>query len=88
MGDVIWDIVGVDINAGEFYTAAPVIWEDPSIWGNAGNDYGGMGPYPGVRREDRQALVDVRHRSSTGDAANTWPDDPKRVKAGGGHYSS
>jgi outer membrane protein assembly factor BamB len=33
MGDVIWDIVGVDINAGEFYTAAPVIWEDPSIWG-------------------------------------------------------
>ena len=42
-GDVIWDLVGADPKAGEFYTAAPVVWEGRVYLGNAGSDYGGIG---------------------------------------------
>jgi alcohol dehydrogenase (cytochrome c) len=42
-GAVIWDVVGADINAGEFYTAAPKVWNGRVYLGNAGSDYGGIG---------------------------------------------
>jgi len=42
-GDVVWDVIGADIDDGEFYTAVPVIWEGRVIIGNAGSDYGGIG---------------------------------------------
>jgi len=36
-GDVIWDVVGADTNAGEFYTAAPVVWDGRVYLGKAGS---------------------------------------------------
>ena len=42
-GEVIWDVVGADSRAGEFYTAAPKVWEGRLFIGNAGSDYGGIG---------------------------------------------
>jgi PQQ-dependent dehydrogenase (methanol/ethanol family) len=87
-GDVIWDVVGADSKAGEFYTAAPVVWEGRVIIGNAGSDYGAIGHIRAFDANDGRRLWSFDTVASTGDAARTWPDDPGKVKAGGGTYSS
>jgi alcohol dehydrogenase (cytochrome c) len=87
-GDLIWDVVGADTNAGEFYTAAPVVWDGRVYLGNAGSDYGGIGHIRAFDAKTGNRLWNFDTVPSTGDAAKTWPDDPKRVKAGGGTYSS
>jgi hypothetical protein len=87
-GDVIWDVVGADTDAGEFYTAAPVVWDGRVYLGNAGSDYGGIGHIRAFDAKTGNRLWNFDTVPSTGDAAKTWPDDPKRVKAGGGTYSS
>jgi alcohol dehydrogenase (cytochrome c) len=87
-GNVIWDVIGVDSKAGEFYTAAPVVWEGRVYLGNAGSDYGGIGHIRAFDAKTGKRLWNFDTVPSTGDAAKTWPDDPKRVKAGGGTYSS
>ena len=87
-GDLIWDVVGADIKAGEFYTAAPVVWDGRVYLGNAGSDYGGIGHIRAFDAKTGKRLWSFDTVPPTGDAAKTWPDDPKRVKAGGGTYSS
>jgi alcohol dehydrogenase (cytochrome c) len=87
-GDVIWDVIGADSKAGEFYTAAPVVWEGRVIIGNAGSDYGAIGHIRAFDANDGRRLWSFDTVASTGDAARTWPDDPAKVKAGGGTYSS
>src|SRR5438067_5768512 len=87
-GDLIWDVVGADTNAGEFYTAAPVVWDGRVYLGNAGSDYGGIGHIRAFDAKTGNRLWNFDTVPSNGDAAKTWPDDPKRVKAGGGTYSS
>ena len=87
-GDVSWDVVGADTNAGEFYTAAPVVWDGRVYLGNAGSDYGGIGHIRAFDAKTGKRLWSFDTVPSTGDAAKTWPDDPNRVKAGGGTYSS
>jgi alcohol dehydrogenase (cytochrome c) len=73
---------------GEFYTAAPVAWDGRVYLGNAGSDYGGIGHIRAFDAKTGKRLWSFDTVPSTGDAAKTWPDDPKRVKAGGGTYSS
>jgi alcohol dehydrogenase (cytochrome c) len=87
-GEVIWDVVGADIKAGEFYTAAPVVWDGRVFLGNAGSDYGGIGHVRAFDARTGNRLWSFDTVPSTGAAAKTWPDDPNRVKAGGGTYSS
>ncbi len=87
-GDVIWDVVGADLKAGEFYTAAPVVWDGRVYLGNAGSDYGGIGHIRAFDASTGKRVWSFDTVPSTGDAAKTWPDDPQRIKAGGGTYSS
>jgi alcohol dehydrogenase (cytochrome c) len=87
-GDVVWDVMGADIDAGEFYTAVPVIWEGRVIIGNAGSDYGGIGHIRAFDAATGQRLWNFDTVPSSGDAAKTWPNDAGKFKAGGGTYSS
>lgn len=87
-GDVIWDVIGADSKAGEFYTAAPIVWEGRLYLGNAGSDYGGIGHVRAFDTNSGRRLWSFDTVPSTGEAAKTWPDDPSRAKAGGGTYSS
>ncbi|WP_237684412.1 PQQ-binding-like beta-propeller repeat protein [Pseudaminobacter soli (ex Zhang et al. 2022)] len=79
-GDVIWDVVGADIKAGEFYTAAPVVWDGRVYLGNAGSDYGGIGHVRAFDAKTGQLLWNFDTVPSTGDAAKTWPEDPSRSR--------
>jgi len=87
-GNVLWDVVGADIKAGEFYTAAPIVWDGRVYLGNAGSDYGGIGHVRAFDEKTGNRLWNFDTIPSTGEAAKTWPEDPNRVKAGGGTYSS
>jgi alcohol dehydrogenase (cytochrome c) len=87
-GDVIWDVVGAYSKAGEFYTSVPVVWEGRLFIGNAGSDYGAIGHIRGFDANTGKRLWNFDTIPSSGDAAKTWPNDPNRVKAGGGTYSS
>jgi alcohol dehydrogenase (cytochrome c) len=87
-GDTVWDVRGADVSAGEFYTAAPVTWRGRVYLGNAGSDYGGIGHIRAFDAQTGKPLWTFDTIPATGDAAKTWPNDPKRVKAGGGTYSS
>jgi alcohol dehydrogenase (cytochrome c) len=87
-GDVIWDVIGADSKAGEFYTAASIVWEGRVFIGNAGSDYGAIGHIRAFDADTGTRLWNFDTVASTGEAAKTWPDDPHKVKAGGGMYSS
>jgi alcohol dehydrogenase (cytochrome c) len=87
-GDVIWDVVGADPKAGEFYTAAPVVWEGRVYLGNAGSDYGGIGHIKAFDAETGKQLWSFDTVPSAGEAAKTWPSEPNKFKAGGGTYTS
>jgi alcohol dehydrogenase (cytochrome c) len=81
-------VLALDAKTGEFYTAAPLVWDGGVYFGNAGSDYSGIGHIRAFDAKTGSRLWSFGTVSSTGDAAKTWPDDPKRVKAGGGTYSS
>jgi alcohol dehydrogenase (cytochrome c) len=87
-GAVVWDVVGADSKAGEFYTAAPVVWDGRVYIGNAGSDYGAIGHVRAFDANTGARLWNFDTVASTGEAAKTWPDEPGKVKAGGGTYSS
>ena len=87
-GGVIWDVIGADSKAGEFYTAVPVVWEDRVYLGSAGSDYGAIGHIRAFDAATGKRLWSFDTIPSTGEAASTWPNEPGKVKAGGGTYSS
>lgn len=87
-GDVIWDVASVDTNAGEYYSAVPVVWNGLVIIGNSGSDMGGTGHIRAFDAKTGKQLWNFDNVASTGEAAKTWPDDPNKIKAGGGIYSS
>jgi len=87
-GDVVWDVVGVDHNAGEYYTAVPVVWDGRVILCNSGSDMGGIGHVRAFDAGSGKLLWNFDNVPSTGEAAKTWPEDPGKIRAGGGVYSS
>ena len=87
-GNVIWDVQGTDPNAGEYYTAVPVLWQGLVFVGNSGSDTGAIGHVRAFDAKTGKRLWSFDNVPSTGDAAKTWPDDPNKVRAGGGMYSS
>ena len=87
-GAVVWDVVAADSKAGEFYTAAPVVWNGRLFIGNAGSDYGGIGHVRAFDIRDGRRLWSFDTVASTPEAARTWPTEPGKFKAGGGMYSS
>jgi alcohol dehydrogenase (cytochrome c) len=84
----VWDVTGVDYNAGEYYTAVPVVWNGLVIIGNSGSDMGGIGHVRAFDVNSGKTIWSFDNVPSDGDAAKTWPNDPNKIKAGGGMYSS
>lgn len=87
-GEVVWDVVGTDAQAGEYYTAVPVVWQGLIFMGNSGSDVGAIGHVRAFSVKDGSRVWNFDTVPSTGEAAKTWPDDPNKVRAGGGMYSS
>jgi hypothetical protein len=84
-GDVIWDVIGADSKAGEFYTAAPAVWEGRLYLGNAGSDYGGIGHIKAFDANTVRQLWSFDTVPSAGEAAKTWPSEPNNSKLEVGH---
>ena len=87
-GDVVWDVEGVDYKAGEYYTAVPMVWNGLVFIGNSGSDMGGIGHVRALDASTGKRVWNFDNVPSTGEAAKTWPNDPGKIKAGGGMYSS
>jgi alcohol dehydrogenase (cytochrome c) len=87
-GKIIWDVEGGDLSKGEYYTAAPIEWKGLVYLGTSGSDIGTVGHMTAFRAKDGKKVWDFDIVPSTGPAAATWPSDPKKIKAGGGTYSS
>lgn len=87
-GEVIWDVASVDPDAGEYYTAVPVIWNGLVLIGNSGSDMGGIGHIRALNASTGERVWNFDNVASTGDAAKSWPDEAGKIKAGGGMYSS
>ena len=54
-GKVIWDVVGANATVGEYYTAAPVVWDGRVYMANSGSDVGAIGHIRAFERTGRQA---------------------------------
>jgi alcohol dehydrogenase (cytochrome c) len=87
-GEVVWDVEGVNYKDGEYYTAVPVVWDGMVFIGNSGSDMGGIGHIRALDAKTGTRIWNFDNVPSTGEAAKTWPDDPGKIRAGGGIYSS
>jgi PQQ-dependent dehydrogenase (methanol/ethanol family) len=85
-GKVIWDVVGADAAKGEYYTVAPVVWEDRVYIANSGSDVGAIGHIRAFDAQSGKQLWNFDIVPSTGPGSETWPKDKPR--ADGGVYSS
>lgn len=87
-GKVIWDVQAFDAKAGEYLTAAPIVWEDRLYIGNSGSDVGATGHVRAFSLKDGRRLWNFDVIPPAGSASKTWPADSTKVRAGGGMYSS
>jgi alcohol dehydrogenase (cytochrome c) len=85
-GKVTWDVVGADATIGEYYTAAPIVWERRVYMANSGSDVGAIGHIRAFDAETGKQLWNFDNVPSTGPGSETWPKD--KPKVGGGVYSS
>ena len=85
-GKMIWDVVGADATIGEYYTAAPIVWDGRVYMANSGSDVGAVGHIRAFDTQSGKQLWNFDIVPSTGPGSETWPKDKPRV--GGGVYSS
>ena len=87
-GKTIWDVVAGDAAKGDYFTAVPVVWRNRLYIGNSGSDVGVIGRVMAFDIKDGRKLWSFDVVPSSGPGSETWPSDPKKIKAGGGMYSS
>jgi PQQ-dependent dehydrogenase (methanol/ethanol family) len=87
-GRTIWDVEAFDTSKGEYIAAAPVVWEGRVCIANAGSDVGGIGHIRAFDAKDGHRLWNFDIVPSSGPGSETWPSDTKKVRAGGGIYTS
>jgi len=85
-GAVTWDVVGADTTKGEYYTAAPVVWDGRVYMANSGSDVGAIGHIRAFDAHGGKQLWNFDVVPSEGPGAESWPKDRPRV--GGGVYAS
>jgi len=85
-GAVTWDVVGADTTKGEYYTAAPVVWDGRVYMANSGSDVGAVGHIRAFDAQGGKPLWNFDVVPSAGAGAESWPKDRPRV--GGGVYAS
>lgn len=87
-GKVIWDVAAGDAAKGEYFTAAPIVWEGRIYLGTSGSDVGVPARMMALDSKNGERLWSFDIIPTSGKEAQTWPSDPNKVKAGGGMYSS
>ena len=85
-GKVIWDVVGANAAVGEYYTAAPVVWDGRVYMANSGSDVGAIGHIRAFSAQDGKQMWNFDVVPLSGPGSETWPAD--KPKVGGGVYSS
>lgn len=87
-GAIVWDVVAADAAKGEYFGAAPIVWQGLIYLGSAGSDVGAVGHMMAfdVKNGDKIWSFDVVPQTGLG--ADSWPADPAKTRAGGGMYSS
>jgi len=85
-GTVVWDVIGANATIGEYYTAAPVVWEGRVFMANSGSDVGAIGHIRAFDAQTGNQLWNFDTVPLTGPGSETWPKD--KPKVGGGVYSS
>ena len=83
---MIWDVIGADATIGEYYTAAPIVWEGRVYMANSGSDVGAVGHIRAFDTQSGKQLWNFDIVPSAGPGSETWPKD--KPKVGGGVYSS
>jgi alcohol dehydrogenase (cytochrome c) len=87
-GKTLWVVDGASLAKGEYFTAAPIVWKGLIFLGTSGSDIGTIGHMMAFSTKDGNRVWNFDIVPSTGPAAETWPSDPDKLKAGGGMYSS
>ncbi|HWR51361.1 MAG TPA: PQQ-binding-like beta-propeller repeat protein [Bryobacteraceae bacterium] len=87
-GKLIWDVAAGDPAKGDYFTAAPVVWDGRLYVGNSGSDVGTIGRVMAVALKDGHKIWSFDAVPSSGPGSETWPADPNKKRAGGGMYSS
>lgn len=85
-GKVIWDVIGSDATIGEYYTAAPIVWEGRVYMANSGSDVGAIGHIRAFDTQSGRQVWNFDAVPSSGPGSDTWPKG--KPKVGGGVYSS
>jgi alcohol dehydrogenase (cytochrome c) len=87
-GDVIYDVQAFDAAKGEYITAVPIIWEGRLYLGNSGSDVGAIGHVRAFELKTGRLMWNFDVVPASGPGSESWPADPKKVRAGGGMYST
>ena len=88
-GALLWDRVIMDSTAGEFATAAPVVWKGMIFLGKAGGDMGIRGEMMAFRTSDGEKIWGfntIPGRGETG--SDTWENASSIAHGGGGTWTS
>ena len=87
-GKLIYDVEAFDAAKGEYITAVPLIWEGRLYLGNSGSDVGAIGHVRAFELKNGRRLWNFDVVPASGPASESWPSDSKKVRAGGGMYST
>jgi alcohol dehydrogenase (cytochrome c) len=88
-GALLWDRVIVDATAGEFLTAAPLIWKGMIFLGKAGGDMGIRGEMMAFRATDGEKIWGFNTIPGPGETgSDTWQNPASIAHGGGGTWTS
>jgi alcohol dehydrogenase (cytochrome c) len=88
-GALLWDRVIMDSTAGEFATAAPLIWKGMIFLGKAGGDMGIRGEMMAFRATDGEKIWGFNTVPGPGEiGSDTWENPESIAHGGGGTWTS
>jgi alcohol dehydrogenase (cytochrome c) len=88
-GALLWDRVIMDSSAGEFATAAPLVWKDAIFLGKAGGDMGIRGEMMAFRASDGAKIWGFHTIPGPGETgSDTWKNPASIAHGGGGTWTS
>jgi glucose dehydrogenase len=88
-GALLWDRVIMDSTAGEFATAAPLVWKGMIFIGKAGGDLGIRGEMMAFRLSDGEKIWGFYTVPGPGETgSDTWKNPASIERGGGGTWTS
>lgn len=88
-GALLWDRTIMDSTAGEFATAAPLVWNDMIFLGKAGGDMGIRGEMMAFHAADGSRIWSFHTIPGPGETgADTWKNPASIQHGGGGTWTS